>query len=47
MSDFKSPLFSSTRRFQAGDKIVKIGNKPVNGMSLEDGVKLMRHLIYE
>ena len=27
---------------QAGDKIVKIGNKPVNGMSLEDGVKLMR-----
>ena len=27
---------------QAGDKIVKINNKPVNGMSLEDGVKLMR-----
>lgn len=27
---------------QAGDKIVKIGNKPVSGMSLEDGVELMR-----
>jgi len=27
---------------QAGDLIVKIGNKPVRDMSLEDGVKLMR-----
>ena len=27
---------------QAGDLIVKIGDKPVLGMSLEDGVKLMR-----
>jgi len=27
---------------QAGDLIVKIGNKPVNDMTLEDGVSLMR-----
>jgi len=27
---------------QAGDLIVKIGNKPVNDMALEDGVSLMR-----
>ncbi len=27
---------------QAGDLIVKIGNKPVRGMTLEDGVELMR-----
>lgn len=27
---------------QAGDKIIKIGNKPVDGMSLEDSVELMR-----
>ncbi|SMN15683.1 Carboxyl-terminal protease [uncultured Candidatus Thioglobus sp.] len=27
---------------QAGDMIIKIGNKPVRGMTLEDGVNLMR-----